>query len=435
MLLHNSTHLDDQYDHLKTLISGFVDNNNTTNSFIFEGSSSSSTPSKHKGKSYVPIFPPPPPPSSPPFSSSHVNPIRDLGRGFSLSSSSQPHHYHLYHFHPPHHQNDLTCTNNSQINLNVGSSSSLPPVVNHFPTDGYHNADYRGGNNLNLFGGDLCNSFKKISEEEEKIKDERAGFRVQNYMGNDNHSQLADKEGLKVYNKMKSLEIKNEETTPTQKKVFIKGQWSSEEDRLLSHLVDVHGLKSWSVIAKVLGGRTGKQCRERWHNNLKPHIKKEAWSKEEDEILIQAHKELGNKWTEIAKRLPGRTENTTKNHWNATKRRRFPSMRYNHKQTSDHAISNGGVALKNYINAVTSSSVASSDASSSATAATNRYALNEPSKPSEVGHQNLFGDDDSEFGEVFVPEMEIPVLLPIADNTDDTIIIHFGMRIMNNGDN
>ncbi|CAN1187274.1 Transcription factor MYB118, partial [Linum perenne] len=123
---------------------------------------------------------------------------------------------------------------------------------------------------------------------------------------------------------------------------------------------------------------------------------KDAWSKEEDEILIQAHKEFGNKWVEIAKRLHGRTENTIKNHWNATKRRRFPSICLNHKQTSHHAIANGGVTLKNYINVVTSS-----ESSGSATYATARYDLNGSSKPVEVGHHNLFRDGDSEFGEGF----------------------------------
>ncbi|KAB5519906.1 hypothetical protein DKX38_024225 [Salix brachista] len=104
---------------------------------------------------------------------------------------------------------------------------------------------------------------------------------------------------------------------------LVKGPWTHEEDDKIIELVAKYGPTKWSVIAKALPGRIGKQCRERWHNHLNPDIKRDAWTLEEELALMNAHRIHGNKWAEIAKFLPGRTDNSTKNHWNSSLKKKI----------------------------------------------------------------------------------------------------------------
>lgn len=106
-----------------------------------------------------------------------------------------------------------------------------------------------------------------------------------------------------------------------------KGPWTPEEDHKLITYIQKHGHGSWRTLPKNAGlARCGKSCRLRWTNYLRPDIKRGRFSFDEEETIIQLHSILGNKWSAIAGRLPGRTDNEIKNYWNTHIRKRLLRM-------------------------------------------------------------------------------------------------------------
>ncbi|XP_040382751.1 myb-related protein Zm38-like [Oryza brachyantha] len=103
-----------------------------------------------------------------------------------------------------------------------------------------------------------------------------------------------------------------------------KGAWTKEEDERLVSYIRAHGEGCWRSLPKAAGLlRCGKSCRLRWINYLRPDLKRGNFTADEDDLIIKLHSLLGNKWSLIAARLPGRTDNEIKNYWNTHIRRKL----------------------------------------------------------------------------------------------------------------
>nr|AAY51377.1 PH4 [Petunia x hybrida]QUE39306.1 MYB transcription factor [Petunia secreta]QUE39308.1 MYB transcription factor [Petunia axillaris]BAP28594.1 PH4 [Petunia x hybrida] len=106
--------------------------------------------------------------------------------------------------------------------------------------------------------------------------------------------------------------------TPCCSKVGLKrGPWTPEEDEILTNYINKEGEGRWRTLPKKAGLlRCGKSCRLRWMNYLRPSVKRGHIAPDEEDLILRLHRLLGNRWSLIAGRIPGRTDNEIKNYWN-----------------------------------------------------------------------------------------------------------------------
>ncbi|KAH9624372.1 hypothetical protein KSS87_011884 [Heliosperma pusillum] len=177
---------------------------------------------------------------------------------------------------------------------------------------------------------------------------------------------------------------------------FRKGPWTEQEDVQLVCFVGLFGDRRWDFIAKVSGlKRTGKSCRLRWVNYLHPGLKRGKMTPHEEKLVLELHSQWGNRWSRIARRLPGRTDNEIKNYWRTHMRKQAQEKKQEISQSPSSSSSLNSYSSSSNSAAVNSITATEKISSFQSMGTPDRSALQENKyKKDENKDEELYSMDD-----------------------------------------